>query len=175
MKDSTRKLVRRMKLLIADAAAGSVRSKANARTPFDQRPPEDKIDHASRAHWLCVTRATMRGRVHGGKWPDVATQRAAIVYAIQAVRDFASMIGANYSNTPTAHTWPEWLLATIEAALTSIDVEKSYHAARQARWVKYADELEQAALTEGKGSKQRQEVRTGPSVDSEAFDGLGSR
>lgn len=122
MRNSTRKLVGRLRQLIKEAAEGSRRAKAHNRTPFEQRPPlEPQPDWAVRAHWLCAARAAMRGRLHRQAWRTLTQQRIEIDKTLEAAAKWEKGLLL----TKVHPTFPSWLRRTMQTALASIDADKA--------------------------------------------------
>lgn len=131
MRNSTRKLVDRLRQLIKEASEGSRRAKAHVRTPFEQRPPlEPQPDWAARAHALCAVRAAMRGRLHKQAWRTLTQQRVEIEKIIENAVKWEN---GWYQQVKVHLTFPAWLRCTMQAALQSIELDKAWRLQRDRR------------------------------------------
>lgn len=150
MKDSTRKLVTRIKLLIKEAGENSRLNKVYYRTPFEQRPPYTamhQVNWAARANLLCAVRADMRGRLHRAAWAGEGLQRAAILKDLaDRVKVEAAVQGWKKDPTFQDPTFPKWLRTTIETALVAGDKERERFKQREARYA--AHKYSKPVLTE---------------------------
>lgn len=131
MRDSTRKLVGRLRQLIKEAAEGSRRAKAHVCTPFEQRPPLDpQPDWAKRAHLLCAVRAAMRGRLHRQAWLGLEQQKVEIMKIIE---DAVKWENGWHQQVKVHPTFPAWLRAAVLAVVVAIEADKVWHLKRGAR------------------------------------------
>ena len=151
MKNSTRKLIGRIKQLIKEASAKSREYKELVKTPYAQRPPVNlystfRPNWAQIAHILSAVRADMRGHVHCHTWVGDGVQRAEINKILELCAKTEKshqdgVYGQTYFGKPCADyehpTWPKWLRETVQAAFKAGDEERVLRVKRNARYSNY--------------------------------------